>query len=201
MSIRTLPKQEGGTPSRGSGPPRGPVPEVVLTEDEMLRSVEGRIHGIVREFFVVGFEYSDLLQEGRLAALDAIRLALSGDRLREWTGLVSVVVRRRLIMLVQFSRRQRRRAMSDLVDLESWALEERYAVDSSGAAWKWVEDGMFVDRLMEDLTPLERAALECRMTREPKREVAARLGVSVKAIDNGQRRAIEKCRAVAGDWR
>lgn len=145
---------------------------------------DGFIMTVAGSYFVDGFDRDDMLQEGRLAALQAIathdqaRLPLA-----TWVG---IVVSSKFKDLLTRSRREKRRAV--VMQLRD-DLDAPSTVDQAELLMQLRD----IARRMERLTPLERraiVAIACGYRYDE-------LGLPEKAVDNAAQRGRRKLRDVA----
>jgi RNA polymerase sporulation-specific sigma factor len=85
-------------------------------ERELLAWLEPVCQGVVTPFFLPGGEREDLLQEARIAALDAIR-RFRGEHPVLFVSFAHLVIRRRVITVVIGANRGLRRLLNEAVSL------------------------------------------------------------------------------------
>ena len=162
---------------------------------------EGLAHTIVADYYAPGFDFDDLLQEARIGAWLGIR-NYDSQRNRALDGAwIGMCIRRAVITAVKTATREKHHgqnfAVKMLRDPESGRLEP--AVD------RFTDGDTVVDvvirreelselgsRIRERLTELERGCLTGLVNGEDYGEIAARLGVGCKAVDNALIRTRKK---------
>jgi RNA polymerase sporulation-specific sigma factor len=165
---------------------------------------EGIAWGIGRQYYAPGSDLADLIQVGRLALLGAIR-RYQADREIPFYRYAQLAVQRAVQTACTAARRRKHQPLSEAVRLVG-------SDDWETSAWEWdfsdgFDEAALVDRLWlrqvwawarEHLSPLEYGALVGVCRRDPYVEIAARLGVGKKAVDNALSRVKEKLRAQFG---
>ena len=145
------------------------------------------IHDQIRRLGCDGLEDEDLAQEALMGLLSAVR-AYRPDGGATFTTYATACIRHRLLSVVRrhgprVGREQPLEDSNDLPDTvvdPTLQVQEREALDSQLA------------RLQSRLTPLEYRVLLLRLGDCPYAEIAARLGITVKAVDNAIQRIRRK---------
>ena len=145
------------------------------------------IHAQTRGFRGMGIEDEDLAQEALMGLLAAVR-SYRPDGGAAFTTYATACIRHRLLSAVRHSadRIHRELPLQDEPELTDPAgdpalrLQEQEALDS------------LLIRLRQRLTPMEYSVLLLRLSNHSYEEIAARLEVSKKAVDNAVQRLRRK---------
>lgn len=165
-------------------------------EELLIRRYNRFILSLARPFFLTGGDRDDLLQEGMLGLLNAIRRYDPGEKASFRTFAV-LCIRRRLYSAVRRSGGGNSISLDDCLSLESSLFDEN---PSRNDSLRSPED-VLIDReearkryegLLRLLSPLERSVLRCFLRGMSYREIAEYTHKSEKAVDNAIQRIRRK---------
>jgi len=173
----------------------------------LLQEYRYLVRARARAFFLKGAEYEDLLQEGFIGFLKAIR-----DYKTEigcsFRYFAEICVTRQLITAVKTANRYKHYALNDYVSLHGClygddsnitfldVLEDTSSHDPTGLML--VKDELDVTRelIEEKLTKMERDVILEYLLGKTYKEIAATLGIKIKAVDSAVFRAKSKLRSL-----
>ena len=165
-------------------------------EELLIRRYDRIILSLSRPFFLTGGDRSDLLQEGMLGLLNAIRQYDPGEKASFRTFAV-LCIRRRLYSAMRSSGSSNSISLDECLSLESSLFDENPARNDSVRSPEDVlidreETGKRYDSLLQSLSPLEKSVLRCFLRGMSYREIAEYTHKSVKAVDNAIQRIRRK---------
>lgn len=171
-----------------------PLCEAAAGDEEAFSHIVQRmmplIHAQVRHFRCIGIEDEDLAQEALLGLLAAVR-SFRPEGGAVFTTYATACIRHRLTSVV--------RQNGDRLLREHPLEEEPELADVTGDPALRVqaqeEATALLQQLQERLTPLEYKVLLLRLSNLSYREIACRMQVSEKAVDNAVQRLRRKLSA------
>ena len=155
-----------------------------------------------RNLYLAWGEWDDLLQEGMIGLLQAIR-GYSADNGASFATFAALCVRGKMLNAVTASNRRKHGAMEDYVPLDSPAFQSEdgtglYGVgryDNPESQVISREDaGTLRKRILDSLSTGENAVFTEYLQGLDYREIAAKLGKSPKSVDNTLQRIRRKVR-------
>ncbi len=168
----------------------------LLAEEELIRRYYRIMQGLARPFFLTGGDRDDLMQEGMLGLLSAIRSFDAGANTSFKTFAV-LCIRRRLISVLRKAAGTQNVSLDDCLSLESSLFDE----SSSRKDDLRSPEELIIDReeaekryrkLLQVLSAFERTVLRCFLKGMSYREIAEFTGKSEKAADNAIQRIRRK---------
>jgi len=168
-----------------------PIPLAAEGDEEAFADIVQRmsplIHAQVRDFKGNGTEDEDLAQEALVGLLAAVR-SYRPDGGAAFTTYATACIRHRLLSVI--------RSSSPRALLEQPLEEQEDLPDFNGDPALQVQEQeeaeQLLDTLRQRLSPLEYKVLLLRLSRCPYEEIATRLSVSKKAVDNAVQRLRKK---------
>ncbi len=170
--------------------------EFLLVKNKELVRLEAR------NLYLAWGEWDDLLQEGMIGLLQAIR-GYSADNGASFATYAALCVRSKMLNAVTASNRRKHGAMEDYVPLDSPAFQSEdgsglYAVGAYDNPENLVilreEEGTLQKRILDSLSETEKAVFREYTKGLDYKEIAKRLGKSDKSIDNTLQRIRKKVR-------
>jgi len=167
---------------------------------ELFRRYTPFVHKICRKFFLPGGETEDLVQEGLAGLHHAIR-TFAAERGREFEDYASMCVRNQIVRSLRQATRRKHMVLTDASSLtaESGAVVERPCNRPSpedevlGA----LATGEWMRLIATCLSGLEREVLMARLNGESNLDLADRLAVERKQLENALFRARRKLAVAA----
>jgi len=170
----------------------------------LMHRYRALVEGKARVFYFAGADRDDVIQEGMIGLVKAIR-DFSADRCATFRSFAELCITRQIITALKSARRYKHSVLNNSVsidmalheDEEGGGLEEELV--SAGAAP--TPEGFAVvrgvlatvcDCVRADLSPLERAAFVGYASGLSYRHIAQQLGCRTKQVDNALQRAKKK---------
>lgn len=148
-----------------------------------------------RPLFLAGGDYEDLVQEGMIGLLDAIRSyqAELGVPFEPFAGMC---IRSRLISAVRAASARKHAPLNDSVP-----LDEPYSVmiDPEAELISREQSDEFTQALQNLLSPAEKTVLSLYLEGFSYREISCRVGKPVKSVDNAVQRIRRKAAHILGE--
>ena len=168
--------------------------------EEILANRYGRLVRIcARQFFLVGGDGEDLIQEGMLGLLNAIR-KYDPERDVSFKTYAERCIRNRLLTAVESANRQKNAPLNQGVPLEVLQGEDDSFQTPSGYTSRCPEDLILEkehvteirEKYIRALSKLELAVLEQFLNGCSYKEIAEALGKTEKSVDNAVQRIRKK---------
>lgn len=165
-------------------------------EETLIRRYSRIIRSLARPFFLTGGDQEDLLQEGMLGLLSAIRSYDPGKN-ASFRTFAMLCIRRRLISALRGSAGTQNVSLDDCLSLESSLFDE---LSSRNDNTRGPEE-LLIDReeaqkryqsLLQLLSSYEQSVLRCFLRGMSYREIAKTTNRSEKAVDNAVQRIRRK---------
>lgn len=162
--------------------------ELIVRHTRMVRV-------FARPLFLAGGDYEDLVQEGMIGLLDAIRgyQAESGVPFEAFAG---VCIRRRLVSAVRAASAQKHAPLNDSVPLKTL---HPVSFDPETELISRERCGEFTKALQKRLSPVENIVLSLYLDGFSYREISCRVGKTVKSVDNAVQRIRRKAAHILGE--
>ena len=168
--------------------------------EEILAKRYGKLVRIcARQFFLVGGDGEDLIQEGMLGLLNAIR-KFDPERDASFKTFAERCIRNRLLTAVESANRMKNDPLNKGLSLESLEKEEDGSARSEQLSARCPEDIILEREQVTEiraeykkrLSKFETEVLERDLDGLSYREIAALMGKSEKSIDNAVQRIRKK---------
>ena len=154
-----------------------------------------RYHRVVRicarPFFLAGGDSEDLIQEAMFGLLKAIR-EFDPGRDAAFRTFAEVCIRNRILTVVSAAGREKHAPLNNSVSMEEEAGLPDRAFGPEDTLILREEQVERLQRLRTKLSPLERKVLSLYLEGYSYEEIAARVGRSVKSVDNAVQRIRRK---------
>ena len=156
-------------------------------EEELLSRYAYLVRICSRPLFLAGGDSEDLMQEGMLGLLSAVR-HYSADYSTSFKTYAEHCVRNRLYSAVRSAAKQSNRPLNDAVSIED---------GQSSTGLRELEDLVitreYIDTVIRgELSPLERRVLERYLDGLSYAEIAESVGIGEKSVDNAVQRIRKK---------
>ena len=166
-------------------------------EEALITRFSHLIRRVARPLFLSGGDSEDLIQEGMMGLLSAVR-TFRPDQSASFQTYAEICIRYRLLTAVKSAARYKHTPLNDALSLDSSQFEENQTraatllrdmeerlLEKEGADEMW-------GRLGELLSSFEHRVLELFLAGLSYREMAAYLGKPEKSIDNAVQRIRKK---------
>ncbi|MDD4315806.1 MAG: sigma-70 family RNA polymerase sigma factor [Clostridia bacterium] len=151
--------------------------------DALIRRYMGAVRGMVRKSFLVGGEEEDLFQEGLIAIISAVK-QYDESKKCSFSTYVNTCVRSRIIDAIRSATRQKHRALNDSLPLSDEMDSTRTYVDPVEIYIKRERVDAFYQNLEKMLSPLQNEILKLYFDGYSYSEIAGRMSLPIKKIDN-----------------
>lgn len=156
------------------------------------------VRACARPYFLAGGDSEDLIQEGMIGLLSAIR-GYDPDREAGFRTYAETCIRNRLLAAVRTAARDKHRALNHSLSLDDPVLEGNLDPSDPGAP-KTPEDLLIGREEREDrmralrsrLSGFEKTVLEFYLAGFSQSEIAQRVGKPLKSVDNAVQRIRRK---------
>ena len=181
-----------------------------LAEETLVTRYYWLVRSCARPFFLVGGDSEDLIQEGMLGLIKAIREYDPGKE-ASFRTFAELCVRSRLYSVLRDSTRDKHKALNQSISIHTPGLDSNsYAPDTSTLAQRNPED-FLIDReyaaallsgVRKQLSEFEAKILGYYLDGLSCREIAAAVGKPPKSVDNAVQRIRRKIarRILSGEF-
>ena len=171
-------------------------------EDLLIRRYTRVVKALARPFFLAGADSEDLIQEGMLGLLSAIR-SFHPNGEASFKTYSQLCIRRRLISAVRSASGKKNVSLDDCLSLESPLFDETQPemayglrIDSPRRPEELVIDKENTQKLFQSvfnaLSKYEQQVLRCYLSGMSYREIAEMTNKTEKAVDNAVQRIRHK---------
>ena len=171
-------------------------------EDLLIRRYTRVVKALARPFFLVGADSEDLIQEGMIGLLSAIRTYDPGSK-ASFKTYSQLCIRRKLISAVRNATCKKTVSLDDCLSLESPLFDETQPemayglrIDSPRRPEELVIDKentqKLFQRVFDVLSPFEQQVLRFYLSGMSYREIAEMTNKTEKAVDNAVQRIRRK---------
>ena len=148
-----------------------------------------------RPLFLAGGDNEDLVQEGMIGLLDAVR-SFDPERGASFEAYASLCIRRRMISAIRAASAQKHAPLNDSVPIEEYGTAEP---DPETAMIHREDFKVLMEALETALTPAEQAVLTLYLDGFSYREISQRIGKPPKSVDNAVQRIRRKAARLFGE--
>lgn len=170
-----------------------------LAEEVLVQRYSRLVRACARPFFLAGGDSEDLIQEGMFGLLKAIR-EFDNGRDASFRTFSEICIRRRILSAIAAASRDKHAPLNESVPFETPFFD--FSSELSGVSQETgnpedlligrEEQGERIDRLKEQLSPLEADILERFLEGYSYQEIARWVGRPVKSVDNAVQRIRHK---------
>ena len=174
--------------------------------DYLLNKYKGMAKKKARQFYLIGGESDDLIQEGMIGLMKAI-WDYDPDIGTDFAGFAQLCMIRQISSAVRAAQRQKHQPLNSYVSLYEPADDDENApvlMDTLSESGAGPEDSFFIkenrerarQRLLDALSPLEKKVLDLFMEGQSYSQIARQLNKNEKAVDNAIQRIRKKAEAL-----
>lgn len=176
--------------------------------DYLLNKYKGLVKQKARPFYLIGGESDDLIQEGMIGLMKAIRDYEPGGSM-SFSGFAKLCISRQIVSAVRASQRKKHQPLNSYISLYEPAEDDENApvlIDVLSENSAGPEDSFFIkenreliwQQLYEALSPMERKVLDLFMEGKSYTQIAKQLNKDEKAVDNAISRIKRKAARLRG---
>jgi RNA polymerase sporulation-specific sigma factor len=166
-------------------------------EEELVTRYTRLVRMCARPFFLAGGDSDDLIQEGMMGLLSAVR-KYDPERKASFKTYAEICIRSRILDAIKSAERKKNRPLNDYVPFQSPQLDEMFTT----VAYDIRDPEEYVianesaeeikGRLYGSLSRFEKTVLDCYLSGMSYPEMAAYVGKPVKSVDNAVQRIRKK---------
>ena len=163
---------------------------------ELISRYTKLVRACARPLFLTGGDNEDLVQEGMIGLLDAIR-SYAPETGTPFDAYAALCVRRRMYSAIRAAAAQKHAPLNDALPLEDLPVssgeDPETAVISRELQKEWIR------RLNDCLSPTERKVLGQYLEGASYLEISRRVGKPLKSVDNAVQRIRRKAANILGE--
>lgn len=163
---------------------------------ELISRYTRLVRACARPLFLAGGDHEDLVQEGMIGLLDAIR-SYAPELGTPFDAYAAICVRRRMYSAIRAAAAQKHAPLNDALPLE--ALTVSRSEDPEAAVISREGQRELMERLNDCLSPAERKVLGHYLEGASYLEISRRVGKPLKSVDNAVQRIRRKAASIIGD--
>lgn len=176
--------------------------------DYLISKYKNFVRARARNFFLVGADREDIVQEGMIGLFKAVR-DYRPDRQASFRAFADLCVRCQIISAVKTATRQKHQPLNKSLSLDRSSYDrdgERPLIDkvpeqdvssNPEAALQLLQDCQdVISRIGEQLSPIERDVLELYLEGRSYKEISEETGYHFKRVDNALQRVKNKLRVL-----
>ena len=178
--------------------------------DYLMRKYRGMVKQEARKMYLIGSDEEDLIQEGMIGLLQAIR-AYESEQEASFASFARLCVRRQMYSAVTASNRKKHQPLNTYISFHEPVFVESF--EGNGYMEQTIEDTIYADEkvtnpekiildreqadmiesvIVERLTPYEKKVLNLYLEGQSYEDIASELNRTRKAIDNAIQRIRRK---------
>ena len=161
----------------------------LTAEEELIARYTHLVKICARPLFLAGGDSEDLIQEGMLGLLSAVR-SFSPEREAAFATYAEVCIKNRLYNAIRNAERLKNRPLNSALPIEDKLFGEGRDLEDRIVTQEHLRQ--VLSSFSGKLTPLERNVLERYLAGQSYRIIADTLGTSTKSVDNAVQRIRKK---------
>lgn len=170
--------------------------------EELISRYTRLVRACARPLFLAGGDHEDLVQEGMIGLLEAIR-SYDPEQGAAFSGFAALCVRRRMISAVRAASARKHSPLNEALSIHQVqngeALYQGAAQDPEAAYIGRESTHALMQALQHRLSPREREILTLYLEGLSYGEISQRLNRPTKTVDNAVQRIRRKAAAILGD--
>ena len=163
---------------------------------ELISRYTRLVRVCARPLFLVGGDHEDLVQEGMIGLLDAIRSYIP-DLGTPFDAYAALCVRRRMYSAIRAASARKHAPLNDALPLEELTVSRADDPEAAVISQEWHRELM--ERLNDCLSSTERTVLEHYLEGASYLEISRRVGKPTKSVDNAVQRIRRKAAQILGE--
>lgn len=164
-----------------------------VAEETLVLRYNWLVRSCARPLFLLGADHEDLLQEGMVGLIKAIR-DFDPSRSDSFSAFARLCIRRRMLDAIRAASGDRHAILNGSLSLDDASQQEVSSEESNPEALL-IGQEIFEERMRRcHFTPLEQQVLPLYLQGQTRREMSSETGMPVKTIDNAIQRIRKKLR-------
>ena len=163
---------------------------------ELISRYTRLVRVCARPLFLAGGDHEDLVQEGMIGLLDAIR-SYAPEAGAPFDAFAALCVRRRMYSAIRAASARKHAPLNDALPLEALTVSRADDPETAVISREWQRELM--ERLNDCLSSTERTVLEHYLEGSSYLEISRRVGKPLKSVDNAVQRIRRKAAQILGE--
>lgn len=163
---------------------------------ELISRYTRLVRACARPLFLAGGDHEDLVQEGMIGLLDAIR-SYAPEAGTPFDAFAALCVRRRMYSAIRAASARKHAPLNDALPLEALTVSRADDPETAVISREWQRELM--ERLNDCLSSTERTVLEHYLEGSSYLEISRRVGKPIKSVDNAIQRIRRKAAQILGE--
>ncbi len=173
----------------------------------LLRIFKPKVIAISREYFLIGADFDDLLQEGMIGLYKAIKV-YNKDKNNNFSSFASLCIHRQLQNAVKLNNRKKNLPLNSYLPIKYYdGTDEDYinlviVDDSSDIEQNYMDkelNTLLLSKIKEILTKQQYAVLKLFINGQSYNYIATKLNITTKNVDNILQAIKKKLRGLKGE--
>lgn len=169
-------------------------------DEEAFNTLMKRYKALViskaREFYLIGGETDDLIQEGTIGLLEAVN-SYNKEKNVKFITFATLCIKRRLIKAVEFDNTKKNKPLNSSISYERKLIEGsideiNYDLNPEKIYIEKITTQGFINELKKTLSVMENQVLKYFLDGDNYKEIAKKLNKTEKSIDNCINRILKK---------
>lgn len=164
--------------------------------EHLMTAYKPLVRSRVAHLFIPGADYEDTLQEGMIALYKAI-LTYDADSAVAFATYASTVIRNHVLDQVAAANRQKNAPLNDSLSIHSISEENEFLFNEDDLLSVLIAREVaseLVDFIQNNLSALEKTVLTYHLSHKSNDEIAQKLKIDVKSVENALYRGRNKVR-------
>ena len=167
--------------------------KIDLSVEEILEQYKPLVMSIARRYYLVGAELDDLIQEGMIGLYKAIN-SYESDKNASFSTFANLCITRQIQSAIKNGNRLKNSFFKEIMNEDDVALQLLLSPQPNPEDKVILEEEYFLIKkeINEKLSQLEKNILNIYLTGKSYEEIAFKLGVTKKSVDNALNRIRNK---------
>lgn len=163
---------------------------------ELIARYTRLVRACARPLFLAGGDHEDLVQEGMIGLVDAIR-SYAPEQGTPFDAYAALCIRRRMYSAIRAASAQKHAPLNNALPLEELSAARTDDPETTVISREWQRELM--ERLNERLSSTERTVLAHYLEGSSYFEISRRVGKPLKSVDNAVQRIRRKAAQILGE--
>lgn len=164
-----------------------------LDVEKLLESYKPLVISIARRYYLAGAELDDLIQEGMIGLYKGI-ITYDKNKNDSFTNYASLCIKRQIISAIKKSNSLKYSFFQDLINEDDFYINEIPAIDENPESKIIIKEDFsnLKQEILTKLTEFEKNVLKEYLNGKSYDEIALKLGLNKKSVDNALSRIRNK---------